>query len=119
MPVAVSHVYALFLIYLGWGIFYFTDLHQLVLTFQTMWGLSEAPLSNFELTAAVKANLYWLVLALVCCTPIYGRVHQKLNQQLAPSTYRYTVIVQSLLFLVISVLLLVGKTYNPFIYFRF
>lgn len=119
LPVAVSHVYALLLIYFGWGIFYFTDLHQLMSSFLTMWGFNEAPLSNFELMAAVKANLFWFILALVCCTPIYGQVHQKLIQQLKPSTYRYTVIVQSFLFLAISVLLLVGKTYNPFIYFRF
>jgi alginate O-acetyltransferase complex protein AlgI len=119
VPVAVAHAYALLLVYFGWAIFYFTDHVQLQQSLQTLFAINETPLSNFELSHAFWNNIYWLMLAIICCTPIYAQIHRFIEPKMNPSTYRLTVVVQSFFFLLISVVLLVGKTYNPFIYFRF
>jgi alginate O-acetyltransferase complex protein AlgI len=118
-PRFIRHVYALFFIVLGWAIFYFTDLSQLASTLRVLFGMTDAPLYNFDLDAAFWANVYWFIFALIACAPVYPRVHQRLMQHTNAITYQSIVMVQNLLFLSISVVLLVGQTYNPFIYFRF
>ena len=118
-PAWVAHGYALLLVYFGWAIFYFTDHGQLMQSLQTLFALNEAPFTDFELSHAFWNNIYWLMLAVVSCTPIYTYIHQRIEPKMAPAHYRLTVIFQSFFFLAVSVVLLVGKTYNPFIYFRF
>jgi len=65
------------------------------------------------------ANAYWLVFALIMCAPVYARVHAELKQHLNAINYQLIVAAQNLICLGVSVVLLVGQTYNPFIYFRF
>jgi alginate O-acetyltransferase complex protein AlgI len=108
-----------FFIVLGWSIFYFTDLSRLGSTLQVMFGFTDVPLYDFELDVAIWANAFWLVFALVMCAPLYARAHTHLQHRLSAVAYQWTVVSQNLLFLGVSVVLLVGKTYNPFIYFRF
>jgi len=119
MPKVIQHAYALFFIVLGWSIFYFTDLSRLGSTLKVLFGLTEMPLYDFHLEVAIWANAYWLVFALVMCTPLYERAHGSLKQHLNAVAYQWVLVVQNLLFLGVSVVLLVGKTYNPFIYYRF
>ena len=119
MPNFVKHLYAIFFIVLGWAIFFFTDLSRLGSTLKVMFGMADVPLYNFQLDAAFWANAYWLVFALVMCAPLYARAHASLKQRLTAITYQWTVVFQNLVFLGVSVVLLVGQTYNPFIYFRF
>ncbi len=119
MPKIIQHAYSLFFIVLGWSIFYFTDLSRLGSTLKVLFGLTEVPLYDFKLDVAIWAHAYWLVFALVMCAPLYARAHSSLKQHLNAVTYQWAVVVQNLLFLGVSVVLLVGKTYNPFIYFRF
>ncbi len=115
----IQHAYAVFFIVLGWSIFYFTDLSRLGSTLQVMFGFTDVPLYDFELDVAIWANAFWLVFALVMCAPLYARAHTHLQHRLSAVAYQWTVVSQNLLFLGVSVVLLVGKTYNPFIYFRF
>lgn len=119
VPPLIQHVYAIFFIVLGWSIFYFTDLSRLGSTLKVLFGLADVPQYDFRLDAAIFANAYWLVFALVMCAPMYSRAHASLKQHLHAMTYQWAVLAQNLLFLGVSVVLLVGKTYNPFIYFRF
>ncbi len=119
MPRLLRHAYAIFWVVLGWSIFYFTDLSRLKESLWVMFGMTEAPLYGFELDAAFWANLYWLLFALVMCAPVYAWSHAFLQKRTAAVTYQSLVILQNLLFLAVSVVLLVGQTYNPFIYFRF
>ena len=119
MPKIIQHAYAVFFIVVGWSIFYFTDLSRLGSTLKVLFGLTEEPLYDFELDVAIWAHAYWLAFALVMCAPLYARAHSSLKQHLTAVTYQWAVVAQNLLFLGVSVVLLVGKTYNPFIYFRF
>jgi alginate O-acetyltransferase complex protein AlgI len=119
LPNFMKHIYAIFFIVLGWAIFFFTDLSLLVSTLKVLFGLADVPFYSFELETAFWAHAYWLVFALLVCTPLYARAHAELKQRLKETTYQCAVIAQNLVFLGVSVVLLVGQAYNPFIYFRF
>lgn len=118
-PIFLQHAYALVLIVIGWDIFFFTDLDRLIESLRVLTGFSGQPLYDFEVLSAISNNIIWLTLAIIASTPLPLRIYQKvcelkqlkINQWIIPAT--------NLALLGISTTLLVGKTYNPFIYFRF
>lgn len=119
LPVPFSHLYTLSVVVLGWAIFFFTDLARLSDSVQILFGLKNVPFGEFELEAAVAGNFVWLVFALTMCAPVYSFLHTRLRRTLPSVLYQNYLIVQSLGLLAVSTALLVGRTYNPFIYFRF
>lgn len=114
------HIYALFFILIGWGIFYFTNMNQMLEFFSILFHQGENPLIDFEVQTAIKENSYWLALAFILCTPIYHVFQNTLNRYIR-SRFTIDLINYSLpiLLFFISVIMLVSSTYNPFIYFRF
>lgn len=119
LPRLFQHTYALFFIVLGWAIFYFTDLALLGQQLQVMFGLADVPLYGYQEWSIIQSNIYWLILALVLCFPVYRWVRQQLDRRLSSQQVAITDFAQNLVYLGVSVALLVGSTYNPFIYFRF
>ncbi|OWY19106.1 MBOAT family protein [Sphingobacteriales bacterium UPWRP_1] len=120
VPSFVRHTYSLFLIILGWAIFYFTDLYRLAGFLKIIFGATGNALIDFETTHVFYENLYWLILAVLLCFPVYhwfqdsALSHARLRQ-----AYWYVIAPISMLLFVVSVALLVGSSYNPFLYFRF
>ena len=105
---------------LGWVLFYFTDFSRLKLYLKTMFGLTGNTLSDMNLQIAVTNNIFWLILAVVACFPIFpalGKLSQK-HPALA-TTGQFARLVFSVLLLFVSTTLLVGQSYNPFLYYRF
>lgn len=119
LPRLFRHLYAIFFIMLGWALFYFTNLDELWICLQVLFGMRDAPLSNFELEAALSANALWLVMALALCTPMSTVVEDWVSRHYGATVQKGAEVVMNLVFLGPSVVLLVGQTYNPFIYFRF
>lgn len=119
LPKVIQHAYALFLIVLGWAIFYFTDIEKLLACFKILFGLSGLPFSNFDVSVAIWSNIFWLLLACALCLPLAARFDHWCSVTLRPLQLQCFVIAQNLLLLSVCVVLLVGQTYNPFIYFRF
>lgn len=120
IPAIFRHVYSLFFILLGWGIFYFTDVNKMLSFFSILFNQQDNPLTDFELVSAVKENIYWLAFALILCTPIFHLFQNVLNK-----TIKNKGVIDVINFCIpiilfcISVIMLVSSTYNPFIYFRF
>jgi len=119
LPRVIQHLYAIFFIMLGWSLFYFTNLEELWNCLQILFGMSDAPLYNFELDAALRANTLWLVMALALCAPVASAIEDWLIRQYGVTVHKGAEVVTNLIFLGPSIVLLVGQTYNPFIYFRF
>lgn len=119
LPAFFSHIYALFFIIVGWAIFYFTDLAQLVYSLKVMFGFINVPLYNYQLISVFYSNMYWLIFALILCMPVHGFIHKKLSAHFSKNTVTAIELVQNIVYFTCSVALLVGSTYNPFIYFRF
>jgi alginate O-acetyltransferase complex protein AlgI len=120
IPALFRHIYALFFILIGWGIFYYTNMNQMMEFFSILFHQGENPLIDFEVQTALKENSYWLVLAFVLCSPVYHIFQNTLNSiirnRFAINLINYSI---PILLFFISVIMLVSSTYNPFIYFRF
>jgi len=119
VPRIFRHIYAIFFIMLGWGIFYFTDISQLTNFFSALFNLSPHATIDYEITSTVLGNIYWLIIALILCTPVYNKAMESLDQVKNKHVIGFVHIALNISFLLISTLLLVGQSYNPFIYFKF
>lgn len=121
-PAIFSHVYLLFFAVIGWAIFYFEDLHQLGAFFAILFGFSGHELSTPEFIQVFWAHINWMLLAFILCMPVYNYVTNKGRELVLQPRFAMLwimVIVFNLSLLFMSSALLVGKSYNPFIYYRF
>jgi alginate O-acetyltransferase complex protein AlgI len=122
IPRFVSHVYLLFAAVIGWAIFYFTDLWRMASFFGVMSGVSDHPLWDVALGIQLKANLFWMLLAIIFCMPVGSFIQSLMDKYLTTQQMRFLPYTNALLnvgLLLVSVAFLVGKSYNPFLYFRF
>jgi alginate O-acetyltransferase complex protein AlgI len=120
IPGFISHVYALIVIIPGWVIFYFTDTSKLWAYVQKLFSFSGSETGNEDLVNTVTTHLFWLIMTLVLCMPVYGKVKDWIEKkQQRVTVYDSAVILFNVGLLYVCVAELVGGSYNPFIYFRF
>jgi alginate O-acetyltransferase complex protein AlgI len=122
LPRLVSHSYLLIAAVIGWAIFYFTDLSRLTSFFSVMFATGNNNFWDVALSIQVKANLFWMLLAIIFCMPVKNFLKLRSEQYLTPKQLQIVPYAHTLLnvgMLVVSVAFLVGKSYNPFLYFRF
>ena len=121
IPAVFGHCYALLAAVVGWAIFYVTDMNRLGALLSTMFGLSGAALTDLQLTITVQNNMFWLLAAVIFCIPITqwikGKV-QSLSEQKQALCHSFAA-VMNIAILFLCTALLVGQSYNPFLYFRF
>lgn len=116
-----SHIYFIFLILIGWTIFYFTDMDKLIQFSKILFGLSGNQLYDLNTRISVINNMYWLVLAILFCIPFrqFAFNSNKLKNIINTGVFRYAEVLMNGCFLIISTSLLIGKSYMPFLYFQF
>lgn len=118
-PIAVQHTYALLLIIIGWDVFFFTDTGRLWDSLVVLTGFSSQPFYDFEVISAASSNIIWFTLATLSATPLPLRIYEKVCECGKFGIKQWIIPTTNLSLLAVSTTLLVGKTYNPFIYFRF
>jgi alginate O-acetyltransferase complex protein AlgI len=119
LPRVVQHGLLLFEVMFGWALFYFTDFARLRAFLALAFGVSGAPLVGAQTLERLASHLWWLVIALVLCTPV-ERLALKLD--LSRRSMVTVDLLRSAAVIAITLLataMLVGKSYNPFLYFRF
>ena len=119
LPRPLQHAYALFFIVLGWAIFYFTNIERLGDFLLGLFGLRSLPFANFEVVNALTSNAFWLAFALAACWPMREWYHKNAMAMAPASLVVLSEALVSLIFFFAAITLLVGSSYNPFIYFRF
>ncbi|ULL16467.1 MBOAT family protein [Paenibacillus sp. H1-7] len=124
LPTFVSRMYFAVAVLIGWVFFYFESLGHGTKYLRAMFGLAPIPAADAAFFILLQNHIVLLTLAAIAATPIPIRLHRLLEERLQPRLARsfYNEIalpVGSLAMLVVSALLLVGKTYSPFFYFRF
>jgi alginate O-acetyltransferase complex protein AlgI len=120
LPFWVGHIYALFLVIIGWGIFHFDDLGALGKFFGALFCLNGNPFSSEITRNILSGNIFLLIAAVLFSFPIVPAIRKKMiktekGYYLANSL----TIVLNVAILIISSLMLVNNTNNPFLYFRF
>ena len=115
LPAVLQHVYTLFIVLIGWGLFYFTDVNQLFAFLGNLFNFSRG-IGSQETINTIISYLPMLVVAGVASTPLGAKLYAKV------ANTRYIWIAETLFcaaVLFISTASLVNQSYNPFLYFRF
>lgn len=124
LPAVVGHVYALFIVVVGWVFFYFDDVSRLGQMLKLMFGFSgQAGMMPTD-TILLKNHLVFFIVAIIACIPVSKLVKALLIRFSRRGTVQEAVagavgIVYDVALLFFSTAALVGASYNPFLYFRF
>ena len=118
--IVIKHFYTLFFIIIGWSIFYFTDLAKLSDFLALLFGANGFFLNDIEVATVIKENILWLLFALLFSAPFYDYILTKIKtNKIRHLNINYLILFFNMVMLFCSIAMLVNKTYNPFIYFRF
>lgn len=120
-PAFIRHIYTLFLLLIGWGLFAFDNFEKLSQYFKVMFGLNGEGLYNQMTLFYLSSNALSLIILIVASTPLMKGLYGRLSS-ISSFKWGLEVVVMPLIYLVIlfvSTAYLVDSSYNPFLYFRF
>ena len=118
LPVWISHVYALAVIYFGWLLFAWEDIKGHRVYLKAMAGIGSGGLISNETMYLLVSNMILLLLLVIGSTSYPRRIaaafmkRDRVGVYLAQSVYVVCV-------LLLCIAYLVNGSYNPFLYFRF
>lgn len=115
LPSFVQHIYTLFIIIIGWGLFYFTDVGQLGEFMVDLFNFGNG-ICGDQAFNLIMSNLPMLIIAAVASTPLATMLYNRFEHT------RFMWIPETLYcmgILAVSTASLVNQSYNPFLYFRF
>lgn len=115
LPSFVQHIYTLFIVIIGWGLFYFTDVGQLGEFMVDLFNFGNGICGN-QAFNLIMSNLPMLIIAAVASTPLAAMLYNRFEHT------RFMWIPETLYcmgVLAVSTASLVNQSYNPFLYFRF
>lgn len=116
----VRHLYAVVLIAIGWGIFYFEDLGSLGRFFKSLFGFAPSGFTSVSTNSFFVQNIWLFIAAIAFSTPTIPRIKKSLCTSKSAAKVLGTVgIAANLAILLVSSAMLVSSTNNPFLYFRF
>jgi alginate O-acetyltransferase complex protein AlgI len=87
-----------------------------------MLGFSGHDVWDITLGTQLQANIIWLLIALTFCMPVAEFLKAKFGNRISDKQWQvmpYAQTALNVVMLMVSVSFLVGKSYNPFLYFRF
>ncbi len=117
LPVFFRHVITLFIVTCGWVIFRVEGLHEIAEFFGLMFTAPFEGLGQYlNEHGAVLENMAWLIPAMIACLPLGAVIREKFGKR---RWYPWLHAMLAICVFYASVTLLMGSTYNPFIYFRF
>lgn len=124
LPV-ISNLYLILVAVLGWMLFHFTDMHLVLAVLKGMVGLNGNALIDFKAMTLLKNNAYLLAVCAVACTPLVRNCGRWLESKLEKNPVVGAACsfvgrgVLPVVLLLLATAMLVGNTYNPFLYYQF
>jgi alginate O-acetyltransferase complex protein AlgI len=114
-PAALTHIYTILIVMVGWVIFQLDTLDKCGVYLSAMFGMGKAGVFAPRDFYYMSAYAVTFIVAAVSATPmgakIFGKLPGKLQSAAAP--------VMIVLVLVLATAYIVDGTYNPFLYFQF
>jgi len=120
VPKTLRIIAAMFAVTFGWAIFYYTDFGEMTVFIKNLFGMNGAGFALDEVTVnELYQKLFIVIIAVVFCAPVCGYIQNaaarlKLSRELA----FITPFANAAMIIICSVML-VGGTYNAFLYYRF
>ena len=119
---ALGHLYTLAVVFFGWVLFYFRDFAQGWVVLKGLFGLNGNGFTSFQANNTWLNYLFFLAVAVIACTPYPRRLYQRLTSSRAPAAILGGTVLEwglPVAAVLVSVSLLVGDSYNPFLYLQF
>ncbi len=126
LPAALTLLPTLIFVVVGWVIFYYTDLSDLSAHLLAMIGLQKdaggqivsAAFTDNVTMAVIRKYTVLPLISAIACTPIIPAV-KKLFSEDKHFLYNLLSNICYVGAMILSLLFIIGQSYNPFIYFRF
>ena len=117
IPFPICHIYTMFIVCMGWTLFYFTDLGELYSCIRSMFGINT---SMYDLVSVSNLCKYaWvLILGFFAGLP-WGKMLYRHFIDTRPVLASFVEPIVIISGFAICIIMLVGQSYNPFLYFRF
>lgn len=122
LPAFFAHLYTLLVVFFGWVLFYFRDFSQGWTVVKGLLCLNGNQLADFQSITMLTNYCILLAVAVLACTPLMRLLYHKLcSSTNAAAVVAGTVAewVLPVAGLILSISLLVGDSYNPFLYLQF
>ncbi|RGZ00916.1 MBOAT family O-acyltransferase [Clostridium sp. AM58-1XD] len=124
IPSFFGHVYALIVIYFGWILFRSENLGNVAVIIKGMFGLNGNGVMDIQTEIVLKNNIFFMIYALLAVTPLFKKIKEWLLKWYSYNfRMPYPVYIGQVAIMVflwgLSILALVGNSYNPFLYFQF
>ncbi len=115
IPRLLKGVATYLMVLVGWVIFYFTDTGDMLLYLKAMFGIgANLSLYTSQLWMVVCQWSVFPLIAMAAAFPLKDLFAPAVQQRMRPLSTLWLTLV-----LILSVMMIVGQSYNPFIYFRF
>lgn len=124
IPKGWNRVYTLFVILVGWAIFKFENLKELGVVLKGMFLFGCDKFFDLTVQTQLLTHIFFIIFAIIAVTPLGKILHKgftkmgKENDTVFLIVNVFDAILPAIL-LVLSLLALVGDSYNPFLYFQF
>ena len=121
----LGHVYLLAVVFFGWVLFKFTSTAEILTVLRGMFCANGNPLATYESKEFLMKYVLFFAICVLACTPLIRSLSAALRKKGeknggAAAAFAGAVnIVLPVCLLAVSVLFLIGDSYNPFLYFRF
>ena len=122
LPAFFGHLYTLLVVFFGWILFYFRDFTQAWVVVKGLFGLNGNPLTSFEASNQVLNYCFFLLAAVLACTPLIRMLYHRVCSSSHPVPVVFSTVLEWVLpvaALVLSASFLVGDSYDPFLYLQF
>lgn len=125
VPLPLMHFYTLFVVAMGFAVFYFPDTSKMVEWFRIGFGASGHEMLSFADQNVVFEKFWLWMAAIILAMPVRGMVSRWADRTLEVGSSRHSMVVAisrsalSVIILLASVALLIGATNNAFLYTRF
>ncbi len=119
-----NHIYTLLVIYVGWIIFRFENSSQLLTVLAGMIGIGNHAFTSMQVHTLFLENIFFLLFCIIACTYIGKGIRNGLymigkTNGIIYRLYTWGELLLPPVLLILSVLALIGNSYNPFLYFQF
>jgi alginate O-acetyltransferase complex protein AlgI len=115
IPAVIKTAGTLFLVIFGWSLFYFTDFAVMSGFIKSLFGANNNGFYDLITLNILYDKLFLIIIAVIFCMPVKQYAEKIINRLkiawLAPLANAAVI--------VICAVMLVGGTYNPFLYYRF
>lgn len=117
IPRPFCYIYTMFIVMVGWALFYYTDTQQLINWFACAFGQGSAAYDLVTVTS-IYSNLWLLIVCIIASTPLPKILFDKIGTK-CPAVAIWLEPLLMIAAYAVCFAVMVGSTYSPFLYFRF